>query len=271
MTKVKDVGKAVETGGGLAPQRNTLGVLLDSVAIRKRFTEVLGKKAPGFISSILAAVGTNDKLKVCDPMSVISSAAIAATLDLPINPSLGFAHIVPYGGKAQFQMGWRGFVQLAMRSGQFKTMNVAAVYEGELLDHNRITGEMTFGAATGTNVIGYVAYFKLLNGFEKYYYMTRAEVEKHGKRYSKSFTSEGGQWQQNFDAMALKTVIKMLLSKFGILSIEMQRAIETDQAVITEEGTPEYVDSLAAPKTLRPAVKTCEMEVEGEVKNETPT
>jgi recombination protein RecT len=182
-------------------------------------------------------------------MTIISAAAVAASLDLPVNPSLGFAHIVPYKDNkegrviAQFQLGWRGFNQLAMRSGQYKTMNVTQVYEGELIKYNRITGDMEFNLEGKTSdvVVGYVAYFKLLNGFEKYWYMTKEEAQKHGKRYSKSY--ESGQWTKDFDAMAKKTVIKMLLSKFGILSIEMQKAIETDQAVIKEDGTPEYIDS----------------------------
>jgi recombination protein RecT len=156
--------------------------------IRKRFEQVLGKKAAGFMSSIISAVNTNDELRKADPMTIIAAAAVAASLDLPINPSLGFAHIVPYGGKAQFQMGWRGFVQLGMRSGQYKTINTCQVYEGELLESNRFTGEMFFDERkrTSDRVIGYVAYFKLINGYEKYLYMTVDQVTAHGKQYSRS-------------------------------------------------------------------------------------
>ncbi|MFA6359030.1 MAG: recombinase RecT [Candidatus Omnitrophota bacterium] len=251
MANLKDVKTAVSNGTEMTTttKPNSLETLLKSINVRSRFDDMLGKKSAGFISSILSIANQSKMLKLADPVTIISAAAVAASLDLPINPSLGFAHIVPYrDGKtgrtiAQFQMGWKGFVQLAMRSGQYKTMNVAVVYEGELKKHDRITGLMDFDltAKSSDNIIGYVAYFKLLNGFEKYCYITKENAEKHGKRYSKSY--ETGQWTKDFDAMAKKTTIKQLLSKFGVLSIDMQRAIESDQAVIKEDGTPEYVDN----------------------------
>lgn len=249
MAKVDDVKNAITAQTETKPAVNTLETMLKSISVRGRFEDMLGKKAAGFISSIISVSNQNKMLKTADPVTIISAAAVAASLDLPVNPNLGFAHIVPYRDNksnrviAQFQMGWKGFVQLAMRSGQYKTMNVSTVYEGEIVKNNRITGEMEFDCEgkKSDKVIGYVAYFKLLNGFEKYLYMTKEQAEKHGKRYSKSY--ESGQWSKDFDAMSMKTVIKMLLSKFGILSIEMQKAIETDQAVIKEDGTPDYVDS----------------------------
>lgn len=218
--------------------------LLGSGNIKPRFQDMLGTKAAGFISSIISVVNSSQDLKDCDPMSVIAAAAIAASLDLPINPSLSFAHIVPYSGRAQFQMGWRGFVQLGMRTGQYKTMNISVVYDGELKNYNRITGEMEFNLAgkKSDKIIGYVAYFKLLNGFEKYYYMTTEQVKNHGKQYSKVFTHPKGRWVLDFDAMALKTVIKMLLSKYGIMSIDMQKAVTHDQGVIQKDGKVEYID-----------------------------
>jgi recombination protein RecT len=228
----------------------TLAALLGQESIKSRFESVLGKKAAGFMSSIISAVNANPELKKADQMSVVAAAAVAASLDLPINPSLGFAHLVPYKRDgvpiAQFQMGWRGFVQLGMRSGQYRTLNVCEVYEGELITGNRFTGEMHFDEKqrTSDKIIGYVAYFKLLNGFEKYLYMTVEQAKAHGKRYSKSFDHKSGKWQTDFDAMSMKTVIKMLLSKFGILSIEMQNAVQVDQAVIkTMDGKYEYVDN----------------------------
>ena len=243
MAKIRDAKDALMSKGSLKPAVNTFGSLLTSSSIKKRFDEVLGKKSAAFLSSLLTIYNSNGYLKNADPMSVISSAMIAATLDLPINQNLGFAHIVPYGNKAQFQMGWKGFVQLAERTGLYKTMNVAEVYDGELIENNRFTGEMKFDSEQkkSDEIIGYVAYFRLMNGFEKYLYMTKKQAEAHGKKYSKSYNT--GNWQNNFDAMALKTVIKMLLSKFGILSIEMQKAVEADQATINEDGTPEYVDN----------------------------
>lgn len=230
----------------------SLEALLQSSSIKKRFNEVLKKKSAGFISSIVSAVKGNDKLALCEPGSVVSSAFIAASLDLPINPNLGFAYIIPYGGKAQFQMGWKGFVQLAMRTGQYKTINASLVYQGEIKSIDRVTGDIIFDydAKESDKVIGYVAYFKLLNGFEKKYYMSKEDMEKHGKKYSKSYTSTSGQWHLNFDVMGLKTVLKLLLSKYGILSIQMQTAIEGDQMV---EG--EYDDNPIQEPTGKPDVE----------------
>ena len=239
----------------LAPQSVaglTLKALLQSTDVRGRFEDMLGKKAAGFISSILSAVSLNKALATADPKTVLSAAAIAASLDLPINGNLGFAYIVPYKGQAQFQAGWKGFVQLAMRTGLYKTMNVAIVHEGELKESDPFRGTMEFDHAGKKSdvVIGYVAYFRLLNGFEKWFYMTKAQAEAHGKRYSQSYNSDMGQWKKNFDAMALKTVIKQLLSKWGILSIEMQRALTYDQAVVDEQEKPTYIDAKAAPAEL---------------------
>lgn len=215
-------------------KNDAISALLSQDSIKKRFEQVLGKKAAGFMSSVISAVNANPELRKADPITVVSAAAVAASLDLPINPSLGFAHIVPYAGRAQFQMGWRGFVQLGMRSGQYKTINTCVVYEGELIASNRFTGEMYFDEKqrTSDKVIGYVSYFKLMNGFEKYLYMTIEQVQAHGKQYSKSYSSPKGKWQTDFEAMALKTPLKLLLSRWGILSIEMQTAVQLDQATV---------------------------------------
>jgi len=232
---------------------NTVKNLLSQENYKKRFEEILGKKAAGFTSSVINLVNGNTNLQECIPQTVIASAAVAATLDLPIDPNLGFAYIVPYKvkgvAKAQFQMGYKGFIQLAMRTGQYKTMNAAEVYEGEIKSHNRITGEIEFDfeGKKSNKVIGYVAYFKLLNGFEKYLFMSVEEIEAHAKRYSKSFSYSSSAWQTNFHEMALKTVIKRLLSKYGILSIEMQTAVKADQAVINKFGDDgmecDYIDA----------------------------
>lgn len=232
--------------GGVST-KSGLEDLLKGDNIRQRFQEMLGKKSAGFISSIISAVSTNAKLKEADPMSIVSAAAIAATLDLPINQNLGFAHIVPYGGKAQFVMGWKGFVQLAQRTAQYSTINCAVVHDGQLVEHNHFTGDMKFDQAAkkSDDITGYVAYFRLLNGFEKWFYMTMEEAQAHGKKYSQSYSKQNSQWKQNFDSMALKTVIKLLLSKYGILTIGMETAIQADQAVITPEGEYEYIDNEA--------------------------
>lgn len=247
-----------EVGQALAKADNvkrgvSLSSLLERVDVKKRFGEMLGNRAAGFMSSIISCSNNNKQLTIAEPMTVISAAAMAATLDLPINPALGFAHIVPYKNvkdgttKAQFQMGWKGFVQLAQRSRQYQTINADVVYEGELKTHNKLTGEMEYDVdgRKSDKVVGYFAYFRLINGFEKALFMKTEDVEKHGKRYSKSFEYSGSVWKTNFDAMALKTVVKMLISKWGPMSVEMQRAITADQGTVIndggKEGVPEVV------------------------------
>lgn len=206
--------------------------MLSNDSVKARFKEILGAKAPGFISSILSVANSNTLLQRAEPQSVMNAAVIAATLDLPINPNLGFAYIIPYGNSAQFQLGYKGIIQLAMRSGQYKTINVNEVYEGEIKDVNRFTGNYEFGERSSDKVVGYMAYFKLTNGFEKYLYMTKEECEKHGKKYSQTYKRGTGLWSTEFDSMSRKTCLKMLLSKYGILSIDMQRAQVFDQAVV---------------------------------------
>lgn len=265
----------------------TLANLLSGDKVKNRFNEILGAKAPGFISSVLSVANNNALLKKAKPQSVLNSAVIAATLDLPINQNLGFAYIVPYKDEAQFQLGYKGLIQLAMRSGQYKTINVNEVYEGEITKVNRFTGDYEFGEKTSDKVVGYMAYFKLVNGFEKYLYMTTEDAEKHGKRYSQTFKRGGGLWSTDFDAMAKKTCLKMLLSKFGILSIEMQRAQTFDQAVVkgditevenVDEAEISYVDNESGKSKLQDlamanAIQDAEIidEETGEVINEQPT
>lgn len=246
-------------------QQHTVKGLLANVNYKKRFEEILGKKAAGFMSSIIN-ISNSPGLKECEPTSIISSAVVAATLDLPIDQNLGFAYIVPYNDKkkgkvAQFQMGYKGFVQLAMRSGQYKTISSSEVYEGEIKKFNRITGDIEFDESfevkEDSKIVGYIAYFRLTNGFEKYLYMTVDQLEKHAKKYSQSYKSskqwvrDSCLWATDFQSMATKTVLKLLLSKYGILSIEMQKALETDQAVIKdgEKQEVEYVDNIEAVET----------------------
>lgn len=253
MAKTDDVSKALTTGnnGSLAPaDGDRLESMLESPNIKKRFGEVLGAKAAAFVSSVIAATKANPQLKLCPPLSVISSAMIAATLDLPINPSLGFAHIVPYRDNgvlvAQFQMGWRGYVQLGIRSGGYKTMNVSELYSDEIEQWNPITGDLKLKDMkewkerhTGkTKPVGYCAFIRMVNGFEKFLYMTRDQVEAHAKAFSKTYQQGKGPWTNKFDAMAKKTVIKLLLSKFGMLSVDyqMQKALEVDQAMVDIKG-----------------------------------
>ena len=226
-----------------ASEEATLKGLLGTEQVKNRFEELLGKKAPGFVSSLLAVVNNNKLLAKAEPKTVISAGAMAAALDLPINQNLGFAYIVPYGNQAQFQMGYKGYIQLAMRTGQYKNINADVVYEGEIKNVNRFTGEFEFGERTSDTVVGYMAYFKLTNGFEKYLYMTLDEMQAHAKRYSKNYKGGTDKWGlTDFHTMAIKTVLKRLLSKYGILSIEMMNgpqlstALQNDGGVIKDEG-----------------------------------
>jgi recombination protein RecT len=226
-------------------QGTTMKSLLASPSVIKRFEEVLGKKSTQFTASILSLYNSEKMLQKAEPMSVISSAMIAATLDLPVDKNLGYAWIVPYGGKAQFQLGYKGYIQLALRSGQYRYINVTPIHEGELRKWNPLTEEIEidFESRASDAVVGYAAYFELLNGFRKTIYWTKEQVEKHRKKFSKSDFG----WKNDWDAMAMKTVLKSLLSKWGILSVEMQKAVTEDNddrelKDITEESDADIID-----------------------------
>lgn len=210
-----------------AQQGTTMKSLLSSPAVIKRFEEVLGKRGTQFTASILSLYNSEKMLQKCEPMSIISSAMVAATLDLPVDKNLGYMYIVPYGNKAQPQMGYKGYIQLALRSAQYRYINVTPIHEGELKKWNPLTEEIDidFEARVSDAEIGYAAYFELLNGFRKTVYWTKEQVEKHRKKFSKSDFG----WKNDWSAMASKTVLKSLLSKWGILSIEMQKALVEDQ------------------------------------------
>lgn len=226
--------------------KSRLEGLVRTESIQKRFKEVLKDKAATFLSSVISASKANPALEKAEPMSLLSAAMIAATLDLPINPSLGFAHLIPFSGNVQFVIGWKGIVQLALRSNQYKTIHPTIIYEGQITKHNRFTGEMEFkDEKKSDKPEGYLLYFKLLNGFEKFFYMTKGEVEVHGKKYSQMFKAGKGFWVTDFDNQALKTVIKLGLAKFGPLSVEMQKAFTSDEGVIDVSGeVKEYPDNI---------------------------
>ena len=237
----------------MAYEKPTLQQLLNSEGIKRRFTELLDTSAPSFISSILSVVNSNSKLRECSPNSILSAAGIAAALKLPINPSLGFAYIVPYKSQAQFQLGYKGFIQLAIRSGQYATLNAGIVREGQIKEIDFETGEIIRGEKISDEVVGYVAHMALINGFKKSIYMTVEEMQEHAEKFSQSYAYDlrsnrkSSVWSTNFDAMAKKTILKKLLSTFGIISIDQQsaalaKAIQADQAVITEEGF-RYIDN----------------------------
>lgn len=225
---------------------------------QKYLRDVLGEKAQSFVTSLTDIVSNDKMLQACDPNTIMFAGITAASMDLPINKNLGYAYVIPYNDRragtsvAQFQMGYKGFVQLAQRSGQFKCMNATDVREGELKGFNRLTGGVNFEwddspERVNKKVIGYAAFFSLNNGFSKTLYMSIEEVEAHAKRYSQTYRNErakaSSKWTTDFDAMAKKTVLKLLLSKWAPLSLDMEKAVLADQSIQREAGEYTYVDN----------------------------
>lgn len=229
-----------------------LRLVLNTDSVRTQFENVLKENASSFVAGIIDLYSTDKYLQECDPNAVVAEALKAATLKLPINKQLGFAYIVPYNGKPQFQLGYKGYIQLAMRTGQYRFLNAGVICEGIKVERNILTGEVTFsGEPTSDKPQGYFAYMELLNGFSKTVYMTHKEILAHAKRYSKSYGKEASAWSSNFEEMALKTVIRRLLSKYGILSTDMVTALtaadeeDTEAQVereVEEEANSEVID-----------------------------
>lgn len=231
----------------MANNQITLAQYVKQDAVSKRLSDLLGKRAPQFVTSLVSATNNDKNLANCGPQSVVTAALTAASLDLPVNSNLGFAYLIPYrNGKdgktaCQFQMGYKGFIQLAQRSGFYKTINASEVREGEVVRQDRLSGEIEFAwidddaEREKKPVVGYVAYFRLLNGFEKTFYWTREKCEAHAKKYSKNYAKYGsGLWKDAFDDMAKKTVLKLLISKFGPLNTQLEKAINKDQTIDDE-------------------------------------
>lgn len=234
---------------------------ITSPETQQYLTELLHERKGEFVSNLTAIVANNANLQECEPYTLMFAALKATALSLPIEPSLGMAHVIPYKNKkrgvmeAQFQLGYKGFQQLALRTGQYKSINTTDVREGEIGKRNRLTGEIEFNFIEDeekrlkTPVIGYVNYFKLLNGFESIFYMSKEEMEAHAMHYSQTYRSttsyikENSRWTLDFDGMARKTVIKLNLSKNGVLSTELKDALIADQSVMREENKYEYVDN----------------------------
>ncbi len=196
-----------------------------SDAVRERFEAILKEKAEPFMASLLTIVSGNDRLQQCNTASILTSAAKAAILDLPIEPAFGFAHIVPFKQEATFILGYKGYVQLAMRTKAYDVINATEIYIGEEIVENRLTGEIKLnGKRTGDEVIGFAAYFRMKDGYEKYKYMHIDDVHAHAKRYSPSYGNKRSAWTTNFEDMGKKTVLRQLLGKWGLLSIQYQDA-----------------------------------------------
>lgn len=248
-----------------APARPVTGLQRFNRAItnpemQKYLGSVLSEKKSSFVNNIVALVANSASLQECEPNSVIFAGVKATALDLPLDPNLGFAYVIPFrnnkAGKteAQFQIGYKGFVQLAIRSGQFRTINVRGVRDGELVGEDFISGEMRFTArrepmTEGEKYVGYLAFFELTNGFRKMDYWTAEQIETHAKRYSQTYSSrhdyiqKSSKWTTDFDAMAKKTVLKLLLSKYAPLSVEMQQAIVSDQSILGGDNSVRYADN----------------------------
>ena len=241
-------------------QPQTLSALIKSPAVKERFAEVLKTKGDSFLASVLTTVNNSALLQKAEPTTILSAAMVAAALDLPIVPSLGFAALVPFkDGKTgvcvcQFQIMARGLIQLALRTGQYRKIEVEAVHTGEIKSRNRFTGEIEFGEATDNNVVGYLGFFELCNGSRKFLYMSNEEISEHAQKYSQTAKRGYGLWVDNFDAMAKKTVLKLLIAKWGPLSVEMQTALLRDQTAETDDNAqPTYVDNAPlAEETLAP-------------------
>lgn len=234
--------------------KSPIKAFFENPNVAKRFEEIIGDKVRSvqFVSSVMQIASNNAYLKNADPLTIYNAALMAATLDLPINQNLGFAYIVPYNNKkeskqeAQFQIGYKGIIQLAQRSGQYKTINAVEVYENQFKSFNSLTEELEadFSIHGQGRIVGFACYFKLINGFEKTAFWLTEKVESHGKKYSKSYNFSSSPWKTDFNAMAKKTVLKLTISTYGPMSVEMQKAVIADQAIIkNEEGTElEYTD-----------------------------
>jgi recombination protein RecT len=246
----KDVDKKLDQREQAKAVAKTVRSLSEDPAIQKRFNEVLGdeKIARSFMASVLSAINATPALMQCDPFTVWGSAMQAAALDLPVDKNLGFAAIVPYKGKAQFQIMRGGYIQLAQRTREYKTINCSPVFEGEIVEINPITGEIEFAkgpnkyrdAEDESKIVGYAAYFKLLNGFEKTIYWSKEKVDAHAKRYSRAYASEKetNLWRTDFHAMAMKTVLKALVVKWGPLTAFTRKAVAVDQSTTDDLENP---------------------------------
>lgn len=227
-----------------------LKAALNAPSVKAKFEEMLGKRAPQFMTSISSVVGNNALLQKADVNSIIMGAAIAASMDLPLHPSLGYAALVPFNSKdgcfAQLQVMSKGLVELFLRSGQCQSIINEVVYEGQLIKKNKFTGQYVFDedAKKSDNVIGFMAYFRLSNGFEKYDYMTVEEVKAHAQKFSQTYRKNAGVWRDNFEAMGCKTVLRRLLTKYAPKSIEMQKMVMFDQSVV--KGDIENLDNAEA-------------------------
>lgn len=241
---------------------------MTSTAVQKKVNEVVGgERGQRFISSIVSAVTTNPLLKECTNESIFSGALLGESLNLSPSPQLGLFYLVPFNDKergkvAQFQLGFRGYINLAIRTGQYKDIDTIEIREGEYLGRDKESGKQKFEFIEDENereskpIIGYMAYFEMINGFTKKIYWTKEKMEAHALKYSQAYKKDKTKktsysfWTNNFDEMAFKTLLRQLISKWGVMSIDMQTAFEKDMAVIKENGDFDYVDTIEENATI---------------------
>lgn len=248
-------------------QRLGISAYLTADAVKNQINQVVGgKDGQRFISAIVSAVNTNPALQECTNQSILSGALLGESLKLSPSPQLGQYYLVPFNDKnkgkvAQFQLGYKGYIQLAIRSGQYKKLNVLAIKEGELIRFDPLNEEIEVRLIEDeeereqANTIGYYAMFEYTNGFRKAIYWSKRKMEAHALKYSKGYQAKKGYtfWEKDFDGMAYKTMLRQLISKWGIMSIDMASAIDSDMAVINEDGTKDYVDNDATVFDMEPA------------------
>ena len=243
----------------LVTNRPKFGVAIQSDMYKNLINQTLGDKdrATRFIASISSAVATNQALQECDAGTILSGALLGESLNLSPSPQLGQYYLVPFNDSkkgykvAQFQLGYKGYIQLAIRSGQYKKLNVLAIKKGELVKYDPLNEEIEVNLIEdeeereNAETIGYYAMFEYTNGFRKSLYWSKSKMEKHALKYSKGYAAHKGYtfWEKDFDGMAYKTMLRQLISKWGIMSIDMQQAVEKDMATINTDGTYEYVDN----------------------------
>ena len=243
----------------LVTNRPKFSVAIQSDMYKNLINQTLGDKdrATRFIASISSAVATNQALQECDAGTILSGSLLGESLNLSPSPQLGQYYLVPFNDSkkgykvAQFQLGYKGYIQLAIRSGQYKKLNVLAIKKGELIKYDPLNEEIEVNLIEdeeereNAETIGYYAMFEYTNGFRKSLYWSKSKMEKHALKYSKGYASHKGYtfWEKDFDGMAYKTMLRQLISKWGIMSIDMQQAVEKDMATINTDGTYEYVDN----------------------------
>ena len=249
---------AVTNSLAKSKQRLGLTAYLTQGAVKDQINSIVGgKDGDKFVTSIVSAVNANPTIKECTNQSILSAALLGHSLKLSPSPQLGYYYFVPFNDKnngkvAQFQLGYKGYIQLALRSGQYKKLNVLAIKEGELEYFDPLNEDIKVNLMVDkwderekAPTIGYYAMFELTNGFRKAIYWSKAQMENHAITYSPGYKAKKGYtfWEKNFDAMAYKTMLRQLISKWGIMSVEMQTAFDADMAVIHEDGSKTYVEN----------------------------